>query len=67
VEFEGVSFANANLPLPTPAPLRHIYDSEAQVLAYGVSVVTSPATEQSTDDTVTTVEPITGAELRVPR
>lgn len=67
VEFEGVSFETASLPLPNPSPVRHIYDTEAHVLAYGVSTVTSGGVGEASQDMISTLEPITGAALRVPR
>ncbi len=67
VEFEGVSFETVKMRLPNPAPIRHIYDTEADVLAYGLSVVTAAGTGAPSEDTVTTLEPITGASLRLPR
>lgn len=67
VEFEGVAFETARLSLPNPAPIRHIYDTEAHVLAYGVSVVTAAGGGEPSDEAMTTVEPITGASLQIPR
>jgi hypothetical protein len=64
LEFQGVEFQNANLALPNPAPIRHIYDTEARVLAYGVSVVRSVDGERRSEDSSMTVEPTTGAVLR---
>jgi hypothetical protein len=67
VQFDGVTFRVADLDLPNPAPIRHMYDSEASVLAYGLSVVTGAPLDHSPDDSDSSVEPINGAELRVPR
>jgi hypothetical protein len=67
LEFQGVEFKNPNLPLPNPAPIRHIYDTEAYVLAYGVSVVTSANGQPPSDDGTSTLEPVTGTSLRLPQ
>jgi hypothetical protein len=67
VQFDGITFRVADLQLPNPAPIRHMYDSEASVLAYGVSVVVTAAPpERSTDESYTAAEPISRAE-RGPR
>jgi hypothetical protein len=67
VEFEGVSFERASLELPSPTPIKHIYDTEAHVLAYGLSVVTSAADGQVSKYDPTKREPTTGATLQLPR
>jgi transmembrane protein TMEM260 (protein O-mannosyltransferase) len=67
VEWEGVAFRTANLGLPNPAPIRHIYDADAYALAYGISIVTSAGGAGRSEDSMTTLEPITGAALQLPQ
>jgi hypothetical protein len=69
LEFEGISFQPADLPLPMPSSGKHVADTEAPELAFGLAMaqmtpVTTRAVATSGEPTTIASEPFSGAVWR---
>lgn len=67
LEFDGVSFEPVDLGLPEPLSHKHVADTEAPELAFGLSVATGRRDASTfADDAPVPPEPFTGALWRPP-